>query len=188
MAGFGLRIAKSVGMEGFTGNLSEFPISNADVTPMYIGDPVILSGGFCTAAVDGALPILGIFAGWEDTGPEAEYGGKTRPFRRYWGPSDGSLSNTPVAKVVMPSESLFWIKGLSGVNFQAATSIGASHPLNLAAGNSVFGESRVSLGAPAAGPVKVHRLVPMPGNGWGASEPILEVSINLQSATFADAS
>lgn len=188
MAGFGLRIAKSQGMEGFTGNTSNFPISTSNTNPMFVGDPVVLSGGFCQAATVAANPILGVFLGWEDEGVEAPYGSKGQPFNRNWTATDGARANSPSAKVAIPSHAMFWIKGESGVNFAAATSIGAAHPFVINAGDAAYGDSRWTLGAPGPGACIVHRLVDMPGNSWGTGGPILEVSVNLQTVTFASAS
>ncbi len=188
MAGFGLRIAKSQGMEGFTGNTQNFPLSTSNTNPIFVGDPVVLSGGFVIAATGTATAILGAFMGWEDMGVETPYGVKGRQFNRYWSATSGGTADTPVAKIAMPPHGLFWVKGDSGVTFAAATSIGAAHPFVINAGNAQYGDSRVALGAPGAGALIVHRLVDIPGNTWGDTEPLLEVSANLQTATFASAS
>ena len=188
MAGFGLRIAKSQGMEGYSGNTSNFPLSTSNTNPIFVGDPVVLNGGYCEAATVVANPILGVFLGWEDTGVEAPYGSKGQPFNRNWTAADGARSNSPMAKVAIPPHGMFWVKGEAGVDFQPATSIGAAHPFVINAGDAFYGDSRWTLGAPAAGPCVVHRLVDMPGNAWGTGEPILEVTVNLQQGTFADAS
>lgn len=188
MSGFGLRIAGSMGLEGFSGNTASFPIDTANTNPMFVGDPVILNGGAVEAATVASAAILGIFLGWEDKGPVGVYGQKGRAFNRYWSAADGAIANAPKAKVALPPHSRFWIKGESGVTFAEATSVGAAHPFVINAGNAQFGDSRWTIGAPGAGPLIVHGLVETPGNAWGDTEPLLEVSIALQTLTFADAS
>lgn len=181
MAGFGLRLARSQGMEGFTGNLFEFNISPTNADAIYTGDPVALSGGFLVASTTAAAAFLGVFMGCRYEDSNGDY-----KFERYW---DGGANRTNVkAHVAMPSHGMFYIKGTAGVDFQPATSVGAAHPFTFVAGDPRYGDSRTTLAGPAAGPVIVHRLADLPGNAWGTGEPILEVSANLQQGTFADAS
>lgn len=181
MAGFGLKLVRSQGMEGFTGNIFEYPISPSNTNEIYTGDPVILSSGFLVASTVAANPILGVFMGCQYVDSEGSY-----QFKRHWNGVAGSTNIR--ASVAVPVNSMFWIKGESGVNFQPATSIGAAHPFDINAGSDAYGDSRTTLAAPGAGPVIVHRLVDLPNNSWGTNEPILEVSVNLQQGTFADAS
>lgn len=181
MAGFGLRLARSQGMEGFTGNLFEFTIDAANANAIFTGDPVVLNGGNVEVAAAGANPILGVFMGCRYVDNDGDY-----DFKRFW---DGATGRSDIkAHVAMPPHSMFWIKGDAGVDFQPATSVGAAHPLVLAAGSTQYGDSRAALGAPGAGPLIVHRIVELPNNVWGTDEPILEVSVNLHQGTFADAS
>lgn len=181
MAGFGFRLARSQGMEGFSGSLNEFDISASDTTAIYSGDPVILSGGYATRASSGAAAIAGIFDGCRYVDSDGSY-----VFKRHW---DGVAGRTNiVASVIIPTSGMFHVKGKTAVSFAQATSVGAAHPFELVAGSSTYGDSRIHLLGPAAGPVIVHRLVDIPGNAWGTGEPILECSINLQAETFSSAS
>ena len=181
MAGNGLRTARSQGMEGYTGNQAEFSIDPSNANAIFTGDPVVLSGGNIVAATVAANPILGIFMGcrYEDSDGSVKW-------KNQW---DGNTGRTNVRAIVsMPQNSMCWIKGEAGVNFQPATSIGAAHPFDINSGNPATGDSGFALAAPGAGPVVVHRLADIPGNAWGTGEPILEVSVNLLQGTFADAS
>lgn len=180
MAGFGLRLARSQGMEGFTGSLIEFDIDPTNANAIFTGDPVVLNGGYLVAATSASAAILGIFMGckYHDNDGDVE-------FKNRW---DGGTGRSMIkAHVAMPPHGMCWIKGEAGVDFQQATSVGAAHPFVINAGNNAYGDSRWTLGAPGAGPVVVHRLVDLPGNNWGTDEPILEVSVNLQQGTFNDA-
>lgn len=180
MAGFGLRLARSQGMEGFSGNLNEFDVSPSNTNAIFTGDPVILNAGYLTAATSTSAAILGVFMGCQYVDSNGDV-----VFRNQW---DGGAGRTNIrASVAMPPSSMFWVRGNAGVNFQQATSVGAAHPFVIAAGNTKYGDSRWSLGAPGAGPVRVHRLVDLPGNAWGTGGPILEVSVTLQTVTFSSA-
>ena len=179
MAGFGLRLARSQGMEGYTGNLTEYDVSPANALPIFTGDPVILNGGFLTAATSTSAAILGIFMGCRYVDSHGDY-----KYRNYW---DGNTGAADVkAAVAVPPHGRCWIKGEAGVDFQQA-SIGAAHPFVINAGNAQYGDSRWTVGAAGAGPLIVHRLVDLPNNAWGTDEPILEVTVNLSSGYFSDA-
>lgn len=182
----GLRIAKSQGMEGYTGNTNNFPIALTNTSPMFMGDPVVLAAGAVQAATVAANAIAGVFMGWEDHGVEVDYGQRGQPFNRMWTATDGARAKKPFAKIATPPHGMFWIYGEPGVDFQPDTSIGFAHPFTLNAGDAMYGDSRVTLAAPGAGPVIVHRIVEQPGNVWGTAGPLLEVSVNLQTLTFAD--
>jgi hypothetical protein len=167
-------------MEGFTGSTAEFNISPANTTAIFTGDPVVLVGGFLVVAPTTSAAILGAFNGCQYT----DLDGGTQ-FRPYW---NGAANSTGiVGQVAMPPHGMFWIKGEAGVDFAAATSVGFLHPWVANAGSVQYGDSRFTLGAPGAGAMMVHRLVDIPGNAWGTGEPILECSVNLQSATYSSA-
>lgn len=180
MAGNGLRLARSQGMEGYTGNTREYGIDPTNSNAIFTGDPVVLSGGYIVAATSTTAAILGIFMGCRFVAADGSY-----EFRNQW---DGTANRTSCfATVAIPASGMCWIKGNSGVTFAEATSVGATHPFVIAAGNAQYGDSRWALGAPGAGPVIVHRLVDIPGNTWGNTEPVLEVSVNLQAGTYSSA-
>lgn len=168
-------------MEGYSGGLTEYNISPANTNAIFTGDPVVLSGGFIVAATNAATAILGIFMGCRYVDNDGSF-----KFRNQW---DGVAGRSDVrASIAIPPHGLCWIKGVAGTNFQPATSVGATHPFTIVAGNTQYGDSRWTLAAPGAGPVIVHRLVDIPGNAWGTGEPILEVSVNLQAGFYASAS
>lgn len=189
MAGFGLRIAKSQGMEGFTGNSQQFPLDPAYADKIFVGDPVILNGGNVESVANAAgpvtaAPILGVFSGWEETSPVAAYGSDSNGFNRYWTGASGAKA--PVATVILPPHSLFWIAGDAGQAWDA-TLVGGRLGLQYAAGSDQFGDSRVTAITQAGGPLQLHRLVTQPGNAWGNANPLLEVSVVLHQGTAADA-
>ena len=192
MAGFGLRQGRSQGMDGYTGNLIEFPIDPANTNPMFRGDPVVLDAAGFVEEASGATPgtvtgpILGTFAGWRDKASEARIGGNDNPFAPYW--SGAPNITAPVAHVVMPPHTLFYVKGDSTIDWTAEVIGGSRRDFIYAAGDPRTADSRVTLGAATAtGAMLVQRLADMPGNALSNDEPIFEVAVVAQQATFADA-
>jgi hypothetical protein len=183
MAGFGLRIARSMGMEGFTGNTFEFPIADGNTASIFHGDPVVLNAGFLeefsgnTPGDVAAAPILGSFAGCRFVAANGDY-----EFERYW---DGGAGRSEIYGMVsMPAHSRFYVRAGAGLT---QASVGSRFLLNYAAGSTAYGDSRVTLGAAdAGGPVQLHRLAPLPNNDWADDEPIVEVSVVLHQGSAAD--
>lgn len=184
MAGNGLRLIRSQGMEGFSGSLNEFQISPSNTGSIFWGDLVALSSGYLVEATGGAdnadFTPLGVFYGCHyidaDGGIE---------FSRHW--NGGSGRTNVRAYVALPAHGNFLIKGHTGVTYTQAA-IGARFGVNYDAGSAVYGDSRVSLGDAAAastGPLRVHRLAPYPGNTIGQDQPLFEVSLVRQQLTAA---
>jgi catechol 2,3-dioxygenase-like lactoylglutathione lyase family enzyme len=182
--GFGLRLVKSQGMEGYTGNLNEFAISPANPGKIFTGDLVKLAGGFIDEAsgraTGGAFIPCGVFMGCKFVDSD----GSIR-FRQFW---DGAAGRTNIlADVAQPPHGIFYIRGAAGTTYAAATTVGARYGIAYAAGSPMYGDSRVTLGAAviATGPLIVHRLAPLPDNKWGNGMPIFEVSMIQQQLTAA---
>lgn len=176
MAAMGLRLVRSQGMEGFSGNLNEFPIDPTNANSIFTGDPVILNAGFVEEATGGAgnndFDIVGVFMGCRFVGVDGSY-----EFRNHW---DGGAGREQIfAHVAMPPHSLFHIRGAGGGYTQA--DIGTRKGMVYNAGSTIYGDSRSSLGAAGAsvatGPLLVHRLVDLPGNTFDLDDPVFEVSI-----------
>ena len=177
MAGFGLRLGRSQGMEGYTGNTFDFPIDPATADAIFTGDPVVLSGGYVEASGTTTAAILGVFNGCKYVDNDGSY-----EFRSFW---DGNTGRSEVmASICMPGSSMFHVK-LAAPSSQAAA-VGNTAALTAAAGNAQYGDSRyvATLGA---GPLVIHRLAPLPGNAWTNAQPIVEVSVALQQGTASDA-
>lgn len=190
MAGNGLRHGRSQGMDGYTGNLAEFPINPANTDTIFMGDAVVLNAGYIEEAssnVAGDLaagPILGVFMGYRNKASQARIGANDTPFAQHW--SGAPNIADPVAHVALPAHSTFIIKGSAGSTY-AQADVGKRYLIKYAAGNPNTGQSRISLGAVnAAGPLQLHRLVDLPGNSWGSAEPLLEVVVVAQQGTAAD--
>jgi len=186
MSGFGLRIARSQGMDGYTGNFNEFNIAPANTSKIHTGDPVVMNGGFVeefsgnSAGAVAAAPIVGVFQGCRYVDSNGDY-----VFRNMW--DGGAGRSDAIAHIAMPPHSLFYIKGDNGVAFTQAD-VGTRRAMVYAAGSDIYGDSRVTLGAVSAtGPVAIQRLAPLPGNAWTNAEPIIEVAVIAQSMTAADA-
>lgn len=183
MAGFGLRLGRSQGMEGYTGNTNEFLIDPTYADTIYTGDVVVLNGGYVEEAsgnTAGAItgPILGVFNGCRYIDAEGGY-----EFRNQW---DGGAGRSEIyAMIAMPPHQNFHAK-LSAPG--SAADVGTRRGLVYAAGSPQYGDSRVLVGAVAAtGPVVIQRLANLPGNSWASAQPIVEVSIVAQAATYNDA-
>lgn len=175
MAGFGLKIVRSTGPDGFVGNSQEYPISPANPDPIFMGDLVALSGGFvieASGATDNNdFSVLGVFQGCRYVDADGSY-----KFKPYW---DGVAGRSNViAKVAIPDGATFLIAGDPAGTYTQA-SVGARFGTKYAAGSALYGDSRITMGAaPAAtGPLIVHRLADTPNNAFGNDYPLLEVGI-----------
>lgn len=175
MAGFGLKLLRSVGPDGLTGNQIEYDISPSNTSPIYAGDLVRLNAGFIVEATGAAnnndFSPLGVFLGCRYVDSNGSY-----KFKRFW---DGVAGRTNIkAMVAVPEGATFLIKGTTGATYTRANTIGARFGVTYAAGSPVYGDSRVRLGTAAAastGPLLVQRLVEAPYNSFSASEPLFEV-------------
>jgi len=173
MAGFGLKIVRSNGPEGFVGNQIEFPISPSNTAPIFTGDPVRLSSGFIVEATGAANNVdftpLGVFQGCVYTKADG-----TQEYAKYW---DGAAGRTNIrALVAMPNGATFLIKGSSALLTQA--NIGSRYGIAYTAGSTIYGDSRSRLSAAsgASAPFLLHRLVDAPFNAFTNAEPLFEVS------------
>jgi hypothetical protein len=180
MAGFGLRLAKSQGMEGYTGNLIEFDVDPANTDPIFTGDVVTFAGGFVQEATEGGtiasqndFSILGVFMGCRFVDADGGF-----EFKNQW--NGGAGRSDIKATVAVPAHGMFWIKGQAGATYTQAD-IGTRKGVLYNVGSTQYGDSRMTLGAPGAsvatGPLIVHRLAPLPGNTFASDEPIFEVSV-----------
>lgn len=188
MAGFGLRLVRSQGMEGYTGNNNEFLIDPANTNPIFTGDLVAMdNSGFVEEATGGAssddLDIWGVFAGcrYIDSDGSVEY-------RSFW---DGGAGRTEAKAIVaLPPHGVFHIRGKAGTVYTRANTIGKRFGVTYVAGIPMYGDSGVTLGAAAAaaGPLIVHGLVDEPGNDWSSDQPKFEVTIARPAGFLAVAS
>ena len=179
MAGFGLRLGKSQGMEGYTGNLIEFDVDPTNTNPIFTGDIVSWDGaGFVEEATQSGslgddLSILGVFMGCRFVEADGDY-----EYKNQW---NGGAGRTDIkAHVAIPAHGMFWIKGdVAGGYTQA--DIGTLKGVLYNVGSTQYGDSRMTMGAAGAtiatGPLMVHRLAALPGNTFASAEPIFEVSV-----------
>lgn len=189
MAGFGLRLVRSQGMEGYSGNLFEYPISPANTSPIFTGDVVALNAGFVREATLGGtaaqndIPILGVFAGCRYIDDDGSY-----VFKNQW--NGGAGRSEIFGHIAIPPVGLFFIRGAAGQVYTQAD-IGTRKGVLWNAGSVKYGDSRLTLGAAGAsvatGPLFVHRLAQLPGNTFASPEPIFEVSIIRQQGLGTEA-
>jgi hypothetical protein len=189
MAGFGLRLVRSQGMEGYSGNLFEYPISPANTSPIFTGDVVALSAGFVREATLGGtadqnnIGILGVFAGCRYVDDDGSY-----VFKNQW--NGGAGRSEIFGHIAIPPVGLFFIRGAAGQVYTQAD-IGVRKGVLWNAGSVKYGDSRLTLGAAGAnvatGPLFVHRLAQLPGNTFASPEPIFEVSVIRQQGLGTEA-
>ena len=174
MAGFGLKVLRSTGPDGLTGNQSEFPIAANNTGAIFAGDLVRLNNGFLVEASGAAnnddFSPLGVFLGCRYVEPDGSF-----TFKRFW---DGVAGRSNiVGMVAIPDGATFLIKGAPAGTYTQAN-IGSRFGINYVAGSPVYGDSRVRLGAAAAnstGPLRLLRLVDAPFNAFNRPEPLFEV-------------
>lgn len=174
MAGFGLKILRSTGPDGFVGNQSEFPIAANNTAPIFKGDLVRLNGGVLVEASGAAdnndFSPLGVFLGCRYVAADGSF-----EFKPFW---DGGAGRSDIVGLVaIPEGATFLIKGAPAGTYTQAN-IGSRYGINYAAGSTVYGDSRVRLGAAAAnstGPLRLLRLVDAPYNAFDRDEPLFEV-------------
>lgn len=173
MAGNGLRLVMSQGMEGFTGNLREFDIDPTNTGAIYYGDVVAWAASGFVAEATGAtdnddFDILGIFMGcrYVDTDGSIQYS-------KHW---DGGANRSDIrAHVAMPAGCMITIKGDATGTYTKANTEGHRFGIDYAAGSAVTGVSAVNLGAAAdsAGPILIHGLHSgVVGNSYSSDEPV----------------
>ena len=177
MAGFGLKIVRSQGPEGFSGNTNEYDIDPANTGTIFTGDPVILNAnGFVAEATGGAtnadFNILGVFVGCRFVDSDGSY-----RFRQFW--SGGAGRTLCKAFIALPPVGMFVIKGAAGTTYTRAGTFGRRFGMTYAPGSTVYGDSRSSLGAATAvtGPLLVHSLADLPKNSFSVPEPLFLCSI-----------
>jgi hypothetical protein len=156
------------------GNQSEYPIAANNANPIFAGDLVRLNGGFIVEATGAAnnddFSPLGVFMGCRYVEPNGDF-----TFKRFW--DGGSGRSNIVAMVAIPEQTTFLIKGNPEGTYTQAN-IGSRYGVNYVAGSTVYGDSRVRLGAAAAnstGPLRLLRLVDAPFNAFNRPEPLFEV-------------
>lgn len=177
MAGFGLKIVRSQGPEGYVGNTAEYEIDPTNTSSIFTGDPVKLdANGFVIeatgAAANDSFDILGVFVGCQYVGADGSY-----RFRNRWdGAPGGSLIR---AMVALPPVGMFAIRGAAGTNYTRANTVGERYGMIYGAGSTIYGDSRSTLAAAAAatGPLLIHGLAQIPGNVYGNGAPTFICSI-----------
>lgn len=188
MKGFGLRLVRSQGMEGYTGNLNTFPIDPGNTNPIFTGDPVAMAAtGFTEEATGAAdsddFDIWGIFMGCQYVDSDGSI-----EFRQHW--DGGAGRENIMAHIAQPPHGIFHIRGKAGTTYTQAGTIGKRFGVSYVAGSTKTGDSAITLGAATAatGPLIVHRLADLPNNDWSADMPVFEVSIARPAGYLAVAS
>jgi len=144
MPGIGFRLARSLGMEGTTGNLHDFPISPSYSTSIFKGGLVTLSAGFVqVGVVTPTSKYLGIFWGckYEDANGDFVYA-------NMW---DGGANRTNIQAQIglLPAGASALVKGVDGATYTAAD-IGVRKTFVENSGNTRTGMSGATLAGPGA--------------------------------------
>jgi hypothetical protein len=145
MPEMGFRLARSMGMEGSTGNLHEFPIDPTNTTAIFRGDLVTLSGGYVEGVAGAAGDqVLGIFWGCRYVDDE---GGIT--FKKTWNGVAGS-SDIQAHVSVMPAGATMLV-AVDPTEVYTAADVGTKKPAAAGSGgNALNGQSSMILGAAGA--------------------------------------
>lgn len=145
MPGMGFRLGRSMGMEGSTGNLRDYPIASGYTTALFRGDLCTLNGGNVQVTDGGAGDkVLGIFWGCKYVGPDGSV-----TFSPYWSGVAGN-SEAMAQVAILPAGATALVKGADGATY-AAADIGTRKAANVSvAGDPQSGMSRQALGAPGA--------------------------------------
>jgi len=169
---FGFRLSRTSGQGENFGGQQEYAVNPANTTAIFNGDPVSISGGYVELATGAnASNIQGIFNGCQYVGPDGSY-----EFKPYW---NGVAGSSDVKAAVVEAEgSRFLIEMDAAQGAATQAMIGTARILVMTAGNTTYGDSRVSLGAVGAdGPVRIVALADLPGNVIGKVGAVFEVVI-----------
>jgi hypothetical protein len=178
MPGMGFRLARSLGMEGSTGNLHDLPIAPGNVTPIYKGDMVSLTAGFVTQGiVTPGTKFIGIFWGCRYTAANGDV-----VFSNYW---DGGTGRTNIQAQIafLPAGMTALVKGIDGAAYTAAD-IGTRKAHVFNAGDARTGMSRATLAAPGATTASAGFIV-LAKIDMGDNANWFEVSLAADSSTIA---
>lgn len=174
---FGLRLARSQGPEGTTGNLDEHPINPANASPIFFGDPVRFdTNGWVVEASGGGdsddFNIAGVFRGCRYVDANGDYA-----FSPIW--DGGAGRATAFAHVQFPTNGVFHIMGDAAGTYTRANTVGKRFGVTYTAGNLATSNSGVALGAAAAatGPLLVLGLARFPNQRFDMVSPTFEVII-----------
>ena len=178
MPGMGFRLARSLGMEGSTGNLHDFPIAPGNTAAIFKGDMVSLTAGFVTRGiVTPGTKYLGIFWGCRYTAANGDV-----VFSNTW---DGGAGRTGIQAqiAIMPAGMTALVKGIDGAAYTDAD-IGTRKAHVLNTGDARTGMSRATLAAPGATTASAGFII-LAKIDMGDSSNWFEVSLAADSSTIA---
>lgn len=168
----GARIARSMGMEGSTGNQRRFPINPSNTGKIFTGDFVKLTSGLIVEASGGAnnvdFDLLGIFMGCEFIDADG-----SKRFERHW--SGASGRSECWATVSVPVGSTILIPAIAANNYTAAD-VGRRKGIVYEEGNEKTGRSGITLSAAGTAGNTTGPLIFL-GNADIPGENLIECSI-----------
>lgn len=168
---FGLRLVRIADQGENQGGTQEYSIDPSDTTALFTGDAVKIDGGYVTQAAAGD-PVNGYFAGVRYVDTDGSF-----VYRNQW---DGVAGRSDVkAAVAGGGGSRFYIEMDAGQGAAAQTMIGTRRNLIVNAGDTIYGDSRSTLGAVSAtGTFYVEALADLPNNNLGDTSAIFEVTVS----------
>lgn len=174
-SGFTLSRTTSTG-QNTGGAIPNISIDPTNTTPIYLGDPVVVTGGFIEQG-SSTGPYHGVFTGciYHTADGDVKHS-------KFW---NGSGGNTDVRANLSGAENqTYIIEADASLGAVAATVVGARHNVIIGTGNPSTGFSDATLGAASAtGPCYVIGKLDTPGNNWGEAQIKLEVSISTPQRT-----
>lgn len=177
----GLVPLRNAGSSVETGGAEQFFVPSSDVTPLYIGDPVVkagssdATGAYATVTRAAAAgPVTGVVVGFVPNGTTDMAG-----FR--------AASTAAYVLVSTDPDELYEIQDNTGLT---AADIGLNASMTIGAGNAYSRRSGVTLDAAtkattATLPLKIRGLAARPGNDFGAFN---KVWVTINNHTEAPAS
>jgi len=169
---FGLRLARVSGQGENQGGIQEYNVDPANATAIFNGDPVRLSGGYIVKAAAGE-DIIGVFAGCHYVDQDGSY-----TFKSYWPGAAAAGASDVKASVAGGEGSRFYIELDATEGAADRAMVGTRRDIVDNGGSTVYGDSGVALGAASAtGALFVNQLADLPGNDFGKSGVIFEVTV-----------
>lgn len=151
------------------------PILSTNTTAIYVGDPVMWSGGYLVQATSGTTAIAGIFVGCEYQSISLK-----QPRNGYW-PGNSDASANAVAQFIADPNAVFICQASAALI--GATALGLNGQFVIGTGNTTTGFSGASLASTGITttntlPFLIVNLGPFYGSDSTTANNLVEVTFN----------
>lgn len=163
---YGLRPAKN--KTGTTTATTEYKIADAYVTPIYMGDPVVINAGYIEIGTDDGVTHQGIFAGCQYTNAQGE-----AKFSKFWTGEAGATEKK--ALVFDDPATIFMVQASTA----SQANVGGAYDLDVTAGIPTIGLSKTFLNTDGTtgAAYKIIEIVDGNGNDGGLYADVLVVAV-----------